>query len=479
VSPAALGDVLQRHDIVDVVFNALSAVMFPSSVFWNLWPSITAHAAEATVRELLVDKFPPASWTLADISRRVESSSGPLLEYLDSLIAQIRDWTGGLGVVAIPQAGAAASAEFSRRITAMMREEESLASRKSAAVDWSRVSGALRLLSAVSSLKSSWEAAKESGIAAAAGTASNLIEDAESGKSSPSSRISMLIEHADARKWTEASASWQLAMDESFTQRLTKTFELIGTASDDFQDLISQVHLLVYNSMFKSIRQRLETLTGEEVWKEDGSDDAQESSVLSYSSSPLLYATDVADYLMTIPQQLEPFVPNDDSQNIYLAPPSIYTFSPNEANRRKAINSLSGAAIVDEDSGNAAPDNFSAVEGLALETNEMNGVSDSFAGMWIGAVAVGTMEMYVQHILAIPRLGVAGARQLATDIEYICNVLAALGVSPTKELELVLRCVECAPDRTAYDVVMGDLGNSEYLRLCRRVAALRGLTVPA
>ena len=73
---------------------------------------------------------------------------------------------------------------------------------------------------------------------------------------------------------------------------------------------------------------------------------------------------------------------------------------------------------------------------------------------WLGAVARGTMSTYMTNILQISSLSQQAASQLATDIcencsrqslfsvvlcvclctAYLCNVLAALGQSPLKQL---------------------------------------------
>jgi hypothetical protein len=52
--------------------------------------------------------------------------------------------------------------------------------------------------------------------------------------------------------------------------------------------------------------------------------------------------------------------------------------------------------------------------------------------LWLGPVlqiAAGTADLYVGELEKVGRLSNSGAQQLATDLEYFCNVLSALGVA--------------------------------------------------
>ena len=59
--------------------------------------------------------------------------------------------------------------------------------------------------------------------------------------------------------------------------------------------------------------------------------------------------------------------------------------------------------------------------------------------MWLSKLARGTADLYVSQVLAIPRLGEKGAKQLLADMEYLINVLQALGVTPHPKLH---QCIE-------------------------------------
>ena len=49
-------------------------------------------------------------------------------------------------------------------------------------------------------------------------------------------------------------------------------------------------------------------------------------------------------------------------------------------------------------------------------------------------VAAGAARVYAQELASIKRLSEVGSTQLAADLDYFCNVLAALGVALPPQL---------------------------------------------
>lgn len=49
-------------------------------------------------------------------------------------------------------------------------------------------------------------------------------------------------------------------------------------------------------------------------------------------------------------------------------------------------------------------------------------------------MAAGAAELYVRELARIGKLSSAGSAQLAADLDYFCNVLAALGVALPQQL---------------------------------------------
>jgi conserved oligomeric Golgi complex subunit 7 len=449
--------VLQCEDPV-IMYDAVTSVLFPCHVFWSLWPALAAHAAESAANALSIEHHGPVS--LADTAKRVEAASTPLLAALDSLFAQIMSWTHGSGVFAIPGATAAASAVVSRQILSLIQRDSSQslslsALPNSASIttvpgpltatsgdDWGRVAGALRLLRAVSALKKSWELRKDNGCSMAGDAALPLLDLSSEIRLEPAACITCLIERADRGMWTEMSALFELVRDDSLETRLANVLEGVGTRGEDFRGLLDGVQRIVYHCMFAGIKNRFASFDKEPSWTEEATGDSHDGSLIGFSGSPLAYATEVADYLMTIPQQLEPYVPDEDEDDGYATPASVYAFT--------------------------------SIEDLEAEGEDV--VALSFAGVWIGALGIGTMELYVERICALSRLSFAGAAQLAVDAEYIFNVLAALGVAPTPYLELARRLLECDAAFPAFkDMLNSCQENPKSCNIVRRIALARGI----
>eukprot|EP00170_Pyropia_yezoensis_P006741 contig_27494_g6763 len=82
----------------------------------------------------------------------------------------------------------------------------------------------------------------------------------------------------------------------------------------------------------------------------------------------------------------------------------------------------------------------------------------SWAARWMAAVAGGTMALYVERLCGIPRLTPGGAAQLATDVEYVMTVAAALGVTPVPALALARRLLEVEPAPDAIRAAVEETG---------------------
>ncbi|KAI8805657.1 Golgi complex component 7-domain-containing protein [Cladochytrium replicatum] len=67
---------------------------------------------------------------------------------------------------------------------------------------------------------------------------------------------------------------------------------------------------------------------------------------------------------------------------------------------------------------------------------------DDIPHLWIEALARGTMDQYIASIGSLPGLPPYVVQQLAADIGYLCNVLAAMDVEPLSGLVSVRRVLE-------------------------------------
>ncbi|KAG9349861.1 hypothetical protein JZ751_026214 [Albula glossodonta] len=94
---------------------------------------------------------------------------------------------------------------------------------------------------------------------------------------------------------------------------------------------------------------------------------------------------------------------------------------------------------------------------------------DNTADYWLGSIARATMQTYCDAILLIPELTPHSAKQLATDIDYLSNVMDALGLQPSRTLQQIVTLLKAKPEdyrQTAKPVSR---------RLASTIAAMRNL----
>lgn len=401
--------------------------------------------------------FQPA---LGDFAKDVENCNIEVLAILESLITSLNMRTCGVGIASMKQATSTLASSLMDRLCRVLRLPVS--SVGSEDDEWVRTSGALRLLIATSALKRSWDAKKESLFAVAVGTATPVLEIASMVQDSPGRRVEQFLGQIESGSPQEAAIAWELVRDNNLATKVVSEFEVLDSVHD-FESFVNLVHRAVYDTMFAGVKKRFSSFNARDLWSTDtGGGDV---SIAGFSSSPSGYATEVADFLMTIPQQLEPFVP-DEEDTKYAMPTSPYVFS-------KARVAL--AQRFTHDSAGQSDTTSSKLDTGSQPEDEMATVS--FAGMWITVLAIGTMELYVDKICSIPKMSEAGTRQLATDAEYICNIIASLGVASTPEMSLISRLLECRPDATSVKGIAAEFNSADQKKLIRKVAAVRGISV--
>lgn len=450
------------------VVDAVTALLMPHRKFWEALLQATVRQARTRADEIRLVCVPTNTSnangsvtvsrsvrvTLVDLARDVETSSKDACAALDAVIGVVATRTCGIGVTAMKQAATTVSTVVSERLLRLLRHPTTTITSSSHGEDeWTRLNGALRLLIATSALKRAWDARKEAAFAVAIGAAMPTLELAAAVRVTPVRRTRQFLVHVNSGASADAGIVWELARDERLADQVVSEFESLESGND-FQNVIDVVHRVVYDTMFTGVTSRLSSFSAQELWSSDGAD--SDLVMAGLSNSPLRYATEVADYLMTIPQQLEPFVP-DDEDATHATPSSLSTFSKLGAGHEKGHSTTLGADVGD---------------------SEVDGANNrSFAGIWISVLAIGTMELYVEKICNLSRLSEPGARQLATDVDYLSNVMASLGVVPTVEMSLVSKLLECKRDAPSFMEVASSYESAEHRKLIRRVAAVRGINV--
>lgn len=167
---------------------------------------------------------------------------------------------------------------------------------------------------------------------------------------------------------------------------------LLDQAVSEFNKLCSDIHYTTYQVVFAPISKQLDIIQSTKVWSQI-SESNLNSELPDYSFSPQEYITQIGQYLMTLPQHLEPF---------------LFRENPSLTSALKAADS---------------------------EYNNAADVEGALADVFLAVVARGTCQGYCDRILSICELGPSACRQLAHDISYLSNVLEDLGLSLTENLQ--------------------------------------------
>lgn len=233
----------------------------------------------------------------------------------------------------------------------------------------------------------------------------------------------------------------------------------LPTAHAKLSSLNDALHSFAYETVLSPLTRKLTSLAAKPEWT-DGSEDG-------FSASPLAYITQVGEQLLTLPQQLEPFMGDDDDDTA------------------GGSGGGAGDGEVDGDGAESAANSASNINSspvaVALRNSKLpvaavfDGVGEgevlSVSDEWLGSAAQGVMNRYVEEIVKIAKVTPAGAAQLSADIDYLCNVLSALDVSPSADLNHANQLLSAEADGFAAMVT----GLAPKPDLAKAIQKMRGL----
>ncbi|KZC07697.1 Conserved oligomeric Golgi complex subunit 7, partial [Dufourea novaeangliae] len=187
----------------------------------------------------------------------------------------------------------------------------------------------------------------------------------------------------------------------SFQKEETTILDLIVKS---IHKLCSDLHRATYEVIFAPIFTQLLLVQKAPVWSAEVNTLSQLSADLpDYSFSPQEYITQVGQYLMTLPQHLEPFLLREN--------PSL----------TQALK--------------------------AADPQYAQGSSESgFTGILLDIIAKRTCQMFLDQTLGICQLSSAACKQLATDIDYLGNVLEELGLALSENLQHMSLLLRLSPE---------------------------------
>lgn len=206
---------------------------------------------------------------------------------------------------------------------------------------------------------------------------------------------------------------------------------LLSAARAALTCLNQQAHQLAFDSVFLRIKQQLLLVSRMDSWNTAGIGETLTEGLPTFSLTPLEYISNIGQYLMSLPLNLEPFVTQEDSALELALHAGKLPFPPEQGDELPEL--------------------------------------DNMADHWLGSIARATMQTYCDVILRIPELTLHSTKQLTTDIDYLINVMDALGLQPSRSLQSILTLLKAKPD--------GFRQASKGLphRLVSTVAAMRGL----
>ncbi|XP_028395238.1 conserved oligomeric Golgi complex subunit 7-like [Dendronephthya gigantea] len=183
----------------------------------------------------------------------------------------------------------------------------------------------------------------------------------------------------------------------------------------EIEDLNNKVHHLAFDVAFLPLKCKINSMSSLQVWSRTTSDtgDSLSADIPTFSLSPQGYITEVGDYLLTLPHQLELFMVQDN--------PALET----------------------------------ALQVGKLQFSRDTSEEQDPASKWLSSVAQATMHTYVESILRIPELTVFASKQLVADIEYLFNILEALEVRPSEVIMNVNKLLKAEQDE--FHILAADL----------------------
>ncbi|XP_052083064.1 conserved oligomeric Golgi complex subunit 7-like [Mytilus californianus] len=193
---------------------------------------------------------------------------------------------------------------------------------------------------------------------------------------------------------------------EQFVINLEKgeTPSVVSEIKKDFCKLSEEVHKFAFEIVFGPLKRYLVDLSAMEMWTSRSAGGALTSDLPTFSLSPQEYITKIGQYMMTLPQHLEPFTMQDNP-----------------------------AVLV-------------ALKHGRLPYTDETDVPEHTADLWLESIARGTMHFYAEEILKIHELSPHATKQLITDIDYLCNVLDDLGLRASDNIIHIEELLKATPD---------------------------------
>ncbi|KAK4285179.1 hypothetical protein QN277_001912 [Acacia crassicarpa] len=298
-----------------------------------------------------------------------------------------------------------------RRVDLISNEEE-----------WSIVQGALQILTVADSLTSR-ASVFEASLRATLARLSTSLSLSVFGSSLDQNQVTNGTEDGLGGRAALDVASLRLV---DVPEKAKKLFSLLNQSKDPrfhalpltsqrvaaFADTVNE---LVYDVLISKVRQRLSEVARLPIWS--SMEEQSAFPLPTFSAYPQSYVTSVGEYLLTLPQQLEPLA-----------------------------------------------------EGISNTDNSEE--AQFFATEWMFKVAEGATALYIEQLRGIQYISDRGAQQLSVDIEYLSNVLSALSMPIPPVLATFQTCLSTSRDQLK-DLLKTDSGNQLDMPTANLICKMR------
>uniref|UniRef100_A0A8D1WZ81 Conserved oligomeric Golgi complex subunit 7 n=1 Tax=Sus scrofa TaxID=9823 RepID=A0A8D1WZ81_PIG len=220
-------------------------------------------------------------------------------------------------------------------------------------------------------------------------TAGKYLSDSYSPRSLTGFQDSILTDKKSSAKnpWQEynylqkdSPAEYGSLMEILYTlkEKGSSNHNLLSASRAALTRLNQQAHQLAFDSVFLRIKQQLLLISKMDSWNTAGIGETLTDDLPTFSLTPLEYISNIGQYIMSLPLNLEPFVTQEDSALELALHAGKLPFPPEQGD----------------------------------ELPELDNMADN----WLGSIARATMQTYCDAILQIPELTPHSTKQLATDI---------------------------------------------------------------
>ncbi|XP_029442379.1 LOW QUALITY PROTEIN: conserved oligomeric Golgi complex subunit 7-like, partial [Rhinatrema bivittatum] len=206
---------------------------------------------------------------------------------------------------------------------------------------------------------------------------------------------------------------------------------LLAASRAAFTRLNQAAQQLAFDSVFLRIKQQLLLVSKMEIWNLARVGETLTGDLPTFSLTPLEYISNIGQYIMSLPLHLEPFVTQEDSNLELALHAGKLPYPPEQGDELAEL--------------------------------------DNMADYWLGSIARATMQTYCEVILQIPELSPHSTKQLITDIDYLINVMDALGLQASKMLQNILSLLKVKPEEYR------QTAKTFPRRLTNSIAAMRNL----